>query len=68
MTPQTTRAEDAFRKVDASAKEWDQPTEGTWVCHDCNTGDKGGQAEFYRHWLREHYVAPDERKEAVDSC
>jgi len=31
---------------------------GAWHCTICDARGKGGQAAFYVHYLREHFVAP----------
>lgn len=48
MSPSTTKPQDSYR------------IHGTWTCFICqpNVHDRGGQHEFMRHYLREHYRAP----------
>lgn len=46
MSPSTSTPQEAFKIY------------GTWRCADCRARGKGGQREFYVHWLREHYVPP----------
>jgi len=34
----------------------DTPRPGWWTCHICGVHERGGQAEFYAHWLATHWV------------
>ena len=36
----------------------DTPRPGWWTCKVCvpNVHERGGQAEFYRHWFAVHFV------------
>jgi len=44
MSPSSSKPQDAFKRP------------GWWTCRVCipNVHDRGGQAEFYRHWNRLH--------------
>jgi len=54
VSPSTSTPQDAYRGA--------LPL-GWWTCKACvpNVRDRGGQAAFYTHWLREHYQPPKEQ-------
>lgn len=54
MSPSTTTPQDAY-------KGFVRP--GWFTCRVCipNLHERGGQAAFYAHWLREHHTEPDEK-------
>lgn len=46
MSPSTSTPQDAFKGA---------PRPGWWTCFVCQVHDRGGQAAFYAHYLREHF-------------